>query len=295
MAGIEPWSHEEVETNGIRLHCVTQGEGELVVLLHGFPENWYSWRHQIPSLAGRFKVVAPDMRGYNLSDKPEGVEAYGISNLTADVKGLIEAFGADRAHVIAHDWGGAVAWTFAMTYPEYVDRLVVMNCPHPAVFMKNLARNPRQVLRSWYMFFFQIPGLPELAFRSFDYLALKRSFVGWAINKDAFSDEDIEELKEAAAQPGALTGGINYYRAMFRSQRRASARGGFPKIQSPTLLIWAEQDRALGKELTYGMGRYFENGLVIKYIPDCSHWVQQEQPLLVNEFLDEFLPGDSHE
>lgn len=289
MADTASWSHEEVETNGIRLHCVTQGEGDLVVMLHGFPENWYSWRHQIPSLARRFKVVAPDMRGYNLSEKPEGVRAYDISKLTADVKGLIEAYGADRAHVIAHDWGGAVAWTFAMSYPEYVDRLVVMNCPHPVVFMKNLMRNPRQLLRSWYMFFFQVPGIPELAIRSFDYLALERAFRGWAINKDAFSDEDIRELKTAAAQPGALTAGINYYRAMFRAQRPGRPGGGFKKIESPTLLIWAEEDRALGKELTYGMDRYFTGGLEIRYIPDCSHWVQQEQPLLVNELLDRFL------
>jgi pimeloyl-ACP methyl ester carboxylesterase len=285
----EQWTHQDVETNGVRLHCVTQGEGDLVILLHGFPENWYSWRHQIPFLARRFKVVAPDMRGYNLSEKPEGIESYGVSDLTADVKGLIEAFGRDRAHVVGHDWGGAVAWMFSMAYPGNLDKLAVLNCPHPAVFAENLMRNPRQIIRSWYMFFFQLPVLPELAFRSFDYRALKRAFVGWAINKDAFSEADIEELKEAAAKPGALTGGINYYRAMFRNRALLKTRKSLPRIKSPTLVIWAEEDRALGKELTFGMEPYFEDGIEIKYIPDCSHWVQQEQPLLVNQFLDEFL------
>ena len=285
----EKFEHVNVSANGIKLHCVTQGEGELVVLLHGFPECWYSWRHQIPSLAQRFKVVAPDMRGYNLSDKPEGVEAYSMSNLTADVRDLISAFGYEKAHVISHDWGGAVAWVFAVMYPEYLDKLVVMNAPHPAVFIKNVRRNPRQVMRSWYMLFFQLPGIPELTIRSFDYAALKQFFRGWAIRKDAFSDEDLEELVKAASQPGALTGGINYYRAMFRSLGTTSDLTGFPKIDRPTLVIWAENDRALGKELTYGLEPYFSDGLTIRYIPDCSHWVQQEQPLLVNEFLHEFL------
>jgi pimeloyl-ACP methyl ester carboxylesterase len=289
LAKSDELEHVNVTVNDINLHCVTQGEGDLVILLHGFPEFWYSWRHQIPSLARRFKVVAPDMRGYNLSDKPEGVEAYSASNLTSDVHGLITAFGYERAHVVSHDWGGAVAWMFSIMYPDSLDKLVVMNAPHPAVFMRNLRSNPRQVMRSWYMFFFQIPGLPELAIRSFDYAALKQFFRGWAIRKDAFSDEDIEQLVKAASQPGALTGGINYYRAMMRNLGKSSDLTGFPKINRPTLLIWAENDRALGKELTYGMEPYFSDGLTIKYISNCSHWVQQEQPLLVNEFLDEFL------
>ena len=289
MAKSDELEHVNVTVNDINLHCVTQGEGDLVILLHGFPEFWYSWRHQIPSLARRFKVVAPDMRGYNLSDKPEGVEAYSISNLTSDVRGLITTFGYEKAHVVSHDWGGAVAWMFSIMYPDSLDKLVVMNAPHPAVFMRNLRSNPRQVMRSWYMFFFQMSGLPELAIRSFDYAALKQFFRGWAIRKDAFSDEDIEQLVKAASQPGALTGGINYYRAMMRNLTASSDLTGFPKINRPTLLIWAESDRALGKELTYGMEPYFSDGLTIKYISNCSHWVQQEQPLLVNEFLDEFL------
>jgi pimeloyl-ACP methyl ester carboxylesterase len=292
VAEQETWTHRTVETNGINLHCVVQGEGPLVILLHGFPECWYSWRHQIPVLAERFKVVAPDMRGYNLSDKPSGVESYTMNKLTNDVAGVIEAFGCEKAHVIAHDWGGAVAWMFAVTYPDMLDRLVAMNCPHPAVFAKDLLSNPRQLLRSWYMFFFQIPGLPEAAFRAFDYAQLRRAFTGWAIDKAAFSAEDLDELAKAASQPGALTGGINYYRAVFRGMKLSGMRAmatSFPRIKSPTMIIWAEEDRALGRELTYGLDPYFETPPVIHYIPNCSHWVQQEQPLLVNEYLEEFL------
>jgi len=295
LPGHDPWEHQMVEANGINFHCVTQGKGQLVILLHGFPECWYSWRHQIPFLAQRFKVVAPDMRGYNLSEKPEGIEAYGTDKLTSDVKALIEAFGRKKAHVVGHDWGGVVAWLFAMSYPEHLYKLAVLNCPHPAVFTRSITSNPRQLLRSWYMFFFQIPRLPEAIIRSFDYYFIQRVFRDWAIDKSAFSDHDIEELKKAAAQPGALTASINYYRAMMRNyvaMRRRGDReemGDVPRIKSPSLLIWAEDDRALGKELTYGMDPYFEDGIRVRYIPNCSHWVQQEQPLLVNQFLDEFL------
>lgn len=292
MSQEETWSHQVVETNGVNLHCVVQGEGPLVVLLHGFPEFWYSWRHQIPVLAERFKVVAPDMRGYNLSDKPAGVESYTMDLLTGDVAGLIDAFGCERAHVVGHDWGGAVAWTFAATCPDLLDRLVVMNAPHPAVFVNNLRSNRRQMLRSWYMFFFQLPGLPEAAFRAFDYAQVRRAFSGWAIDKSAFSEADLDAFARAAAQPGALAGGMNYYRAAFRGMTPSRAKAiaaGFPKIGSPTMIVWAEEDRALGKELTYGLDPYFTEPPLIHYIPDCSHWVQQEQPLLVNQYLMEFL------
>lgn len=292
------WEHVRVRANGLDFHCVTQGEGDLVLLLHGFPEFWYSWRHQIPFLAKRFKVVAPDLRGYGESDKPEGVSSYTMDKLVGDVRGLIDAFGAENAHVVSHDWGGAIAWMFAATCPDLLDKLVVMNAPHPVAFVRELMGNPRQLMRSWYMFFFQMPRLPEAVLRANDYAMIKRSFRGWAIDKSAFSDDDLEELTRAAARPGALTGGINYYRAMMRgnmkmmikNRKALSSPGGFPRIKRPTLLIWAEEDRALGKELTYGLEPYFEGDLLrIRYVPNCSHWVQQEQPMVVNQYLDEFL------
>src|SRR4029077_6518958 len=208
--------HRFVETNGVRLHCAVDGDGPLVLFLHGFPECWYSWRHQLAALAPRFRVVAPDLRGYNESDKPEPVSAYAMSELVADVRGLIDAFGERDAVIVGHDWGGAVAWTFAMEHPEATRRLVVMNCPHPAIFGEHLKYNRRQLARSWYMFFFQIPWLPETL------LGLGRaSLIGAAPRpstapQDALDERALDELRDAASRPGALRAGINYYRATFR-------------------------------------------------------------------------------
>jgi pimeloyl-ACP methyl ester carboxylesterase len=284
----ETLRHGFAHVNGIRLHYVTQGEGRLVILLHGFPEFWYSWRHQIPVLAEHFKVVVPDLRGYNESDKPAGVANYRIDRLTADVMGLIRAFGEEKAIIVGHDWGGGVAWTFAADSPHATERLIVLNCPHPAAFQKQLRANRRQLLRSWYMFFFQIPWLPEWGIRLNARRFVEQAFRGWAIRKDAFSDEDVRRYVDMIKKPGVLTAAINYYRAAFREVVRHGERQ-FAKITCPTLLIWGEEDVALGKELTYNMEPYFTDRFEIKYIPRCSHWVQQEQPELVNQYMLEFL------
>lgn len=274
--------------NNVRLHYVTQGEGKLVILLHGFPEFWYSWRHQIPVLAPHFRVVAPDMRGYNDSEKPKGVAHYRLDLLTADVMGLVRAFGEERAVIVGHDWGGGVAWAFAAHYPQATERLIVLNCPHPNAFHKHLRANLRQLRRSWYIFFFQLPWLPEFGVRLSLRRFVERTFRGMAVRKEAFPDEDLQQYVEALKKPGALTAAINYYRAGFRDFLRHGERQ-FPQITSPTLLIWGEEDVALGKELTSNMEPYFTSRFEIKYIPNCSHWVQQEQPELVNQYLLEFL------
>jgi pimeloyl-ACP methyl ester carboxylesterase len=304
--------HRMVETNGIRLHCAVDGEGPLVLLLHGFPEFWYSWRHQMAALAPRFRVVAPDLRGYNLSDKPAGVEAYALPELVADVLGLVHAFGEREAVVVGHDWGGAIAWAFAMQHPHALRRLVVMNCPHLAIFQQHLRENPRQLARSWYMFFFQIPWLPEtlLGLRgAWPVAAAVRSSM---VRRDALSEADVGAFREAARRPGALTSAINYYRAAFRDPGAAAAWPAWlrrfvygdrplpgarmrledwPKITVPTLLVWGEQDVALGKELTLGMEPLMAAPLTVKYIPLAGHWVQQEVPEVVNAYLLDFL-GD---
>ena len=280
--------HGFAHVNGVRLHYVTQGQGPLAILLHGFPEFWYSWRHQIPELAKQFRVVAPDLRGYNDSDKPRGVANYRVDTLTADVMGLIRAFGEEKAVIIGHDWGCGVAWAFASNYPHATERLVVMNCPHPGPFQKHLRSNRRQLRRSWYMFFFQIPFLPEFGIRLNVRRFVEQAFRGMAIRKDAFPDEELQKYAEALTKPGVLTAAINYYRAAFRETVRRGERL-FPQITCPTLLIWGEEDIALGKELTYGMEPYFANRLEIKYIPRCSHWVQQEQSELVNQYLRDFF------
>ena len=286
----EPWKHEFVAANGIRFHCVTAGNGPLVLLLHGFPQFWYAWRHQIPALASRFKVVAPDLRGYNDTERPPRVADYRTGVLAADVAGLIKAFGYENAHVVGHDWGGGVAWTTALQHENLVSKLAVLNCPHPILFAKALRSNLRQLGRSWYMFFFQIPLLPELVFRLFANRAVERMFRGMAVRKETFTDEDLRCFREALGKPGALTASINYYRATFRNFAAIRELERSPKaISAPTLLIWAEDDVALGKELTYGMEPLFAGPFRIHYVPNCSHWVNEEQPELVNRLLLGFL------
>ena len=282
----EPWQHRFVEANGIRFHLVEMGEGPLVVLLHGFPQFWYAWRHQIPALAKRFRVVAPDMRGYGDTSRPPAVSDYRIDVLARDVKELVRALGAERAHVVGHDWGGGVAWATALYHPEVVDRLAVLNCPHPVTFSKALRSNLRQLFRSWYMFAFQIPRLPEWGLRRRGAALVDDAFRGWAIRKEAFTDEDLARFKAAILKPGAATAMVNYYRAAFRSVRltRALEKEG-RKIAAPTLLIWAENDRALGKELTHGMEPLFSSSFRIEYVPNCSHWVNEEQPERVSVSL----------
>ncbi|HEY9727018.1 MAG TPA: alpha/beta hydrolase [Chroococcales cyanobacterium] len=279
----ETWQHEYINTNGIKLHYVTQGDGPLMLMLHGFPEFWYSWRHQISEFAKDYKVVALDLRGYNESDKPQEQSAYTMSELVKDVEGVIQGLGYDRCVLVGHDWGGAIAWCFAYAHPEMVERLIVLNLPHPAKFAQGL-RTPQQLMRSWYTFFFQIPALPELLLQSFDYQIIGNALTGMAVNKNAFTSADIEAYKDAAAKRGALTAMINYYRNAFTGimQREWSL------LDVPTLMIWGKQDTALGKELTYGTEEYVRD-FQIRYIPDCSHWVQQEQPELVNQYMREFL------
>ena len=302
--------HRMIDTNGVRLHCAVDGNGPLVVFLHGFPECWYSWRHQMAALAPYFRVVAPDLRGYNESDKPPGVEAYALSELVADVHGLIDAFGEREAVVIGHDWGGAVAWTYAMDHPESTRRLVVMNCPHPAIFAQHLRSSRQQLAKSWYMFFFQIPWLPETLLGLNHSWAVGNAIANSAVRKDAITADDLRMLRDAASRPGALHSAINYYRAAFRSpESRATwppwlrrflygdapvgplrtTLDDWPKISAPTLLIWGEADVALGKELSLGMEPLFSGSFDLKYVPLSGHWVQQEQADLVNGYLLDFL------
>jgi pimeloyl-ACP methyl ester carboxylesterase len=255
-----------------------------MLMLHGFPEFWYSWRHQIPEFARDHKVVALDLRGYNDSEKPEAKSAYVMAEFIKDIKGVIEGLGYDRCVLVGHDWGGAIAWSFAYAYPALLDRLIVLNLPHPAKFAEGL-RTPQQLLRSAYIFFFQIPVLPELLIQLNDFQALEAAFKGMAVDKTTFSNDDIEAYKNAFAKRDALTATLNYYRNMFAQGLTTSDWG---ILTVPTLLIWGEADAALGKELTYGTEKYVQD-FRIRYIPNCSHWVQQEQPQLVNQLMREFL------
>lgn len=277
--------HSTIETNGIRLHYVTKGEGPLMLFLHGFPEFWYSWRHQIEAFSQDYKVVAIDMRGYNKSDKPKDKSDYALSELIKDVEGVIRGLGYEKCVLVGHDWGGAVAWTFAYTYPQMLSQLIVLNLPHPAKFAEGL-RTPQQLLKSWYIGLFQIPVLPELLLSANNYASIRSVFKKQTINPDAFTEQDLDAMVTAAAQPGALTAMLNYYRNI--SGENALLNREWGVLQVPTLMIWGENDAALGKALTYGTEALVED-FRIRYIPQCSHWVQQEQPELVNQYMQAFL------
>jgi len=289
----DPWRFEFLTLrSGLRMRVARAGSGPLVVMLHGFPECWYSWRHQLRALSDTFECVAPDLRGYGETDAPVGVGEYSSQKLQNDVVHLIEALGRRTAAIVAHDWGGGIAWGLAAGRPEFVQRLAVLNCPHPSKLEQALRSSPRQLARSWYMFFFQLPWLPEALFRAGNYRMLVRAFRQSAVHKDAFTDEDIEQYRAAFKNPYSATAAINYYRAMFRSAlrtSRADRERAMRKIAAPTMLIWGEQDVALRKELTYNMEDLFTGSFEIRYIPDSGHWVQQEKPDLVNQYLREFL------
>src|SRR3954469_305232 len=227
--------------DGVRLHYVEAGEGPLVVLLHGFPEFWWSWRRQIPALvAAGFRVVALDQRGYAQSDAPRDWRAYRIERLAADVAGLIEALGEERAFVVGHDWGAAVGWMVATLHPERVRRLAILNVPHPETMARTLRRSPRQLAHSWYMFFFQIPWLPEWLMRRGGRRALGPP--SRDARPGAFTAEDYARYEEALLGPGGLRGPINWYRAAVRRSPRAG-RALLRPIAAPVLVIWGEQDR----------------------------------------------------
>ena len=284
--------HRFVESNGMRFHVAECGTGDkLALFLHGFPEFWYSWRHQLPLLARLgYRAWAPDLRGYGKSDRPARVEDYAIEKLVEDVAGLIDAAPARETVLIAHDWGGIIAWAFAMRRPRPLARLVVMNLPHPACFDREF-RTWRQFRRSWYALLFQLPRLPEALLRARGYRAIGEAFCGSAVDKSRFPDEVLQIYRESAARPGALTAMVNYYRAFGRGGGGARQRArGYPRIDVPTLLIWGEEDVALCKETTFGTEEYVRD-LTVRYLPHVSHWVQQEAPEVVNAMLEAFVSG----
>ena len=284
----EAWTHREAVVNGVRLHYVEAGAGPLVVLLHGFPEFWYAWRRQIgPLAAAGFRVIAPDLRGYNLSDKPRGVAAYQAEVLTADVADLIRHAGETSAAVVGHDWGGVLTWLLPVYFPEIVQKRVILNAPHPAALRRELRRGTDQLRRSWYIFFFQFPWLPEALARAGDFRALRRMLRHDPSRPDAFSEADVEAYRDALARPGALTAAINYYRAAFRRPRRPAEDVPCP---APTLVLWGERDRYLGLGLLDGLERWSPN-VRVERIPDASHWVQNDAPERVNERIIAFLRG----
>ena len=273
------------EINGIDLHVVTAGDptDPTVVLLHGFPECWYGWHNQIaPLVEAGYHVVVPDQRGYNASEKPTGVSAYRLSALVADVASLITSQ-SDSAAVVGHDWGGVVAWALAIERPELVDRLAILNAPHPDAFTKTLATTPAQLRRSWYMLFFQLPVLPEFVWERTDPSPLQRALEDGA-RPGAFSKADIERYRQAWNQPGAKTAMLNWYRALVR----------YPPLQSGgpvvalTLVLWGQRDSALVPELGPRSLGYCVDGR-LERVPEATHWLHHEFPDRVSALLVDHL------
>lgn len=279
-------THNYATVNGIKLHYVEEGQGPLVIMLHGFPEFWYSWRSQIPALSKKYRVVVPDMRGYNLSDKPQGLDNYKMDLLATDIKQLVHALGEKQAIIVGHDWGGAVSWALASMYPEVVSKLAVLNIPHPAEMKKALyGGNLRQLMRSYYIFMFQLPRIPEWFISRNPYQFFKRTFISFSPKRKGATEEELNEYVKAYTQPGGLTGIINYYRATI--QKPVSIKAEKP-LPMPVLMLWGEHDKALGKELTYNTKKYCDN-LEIIYDPTSGHFIQHDNPEWVNEKLLAFL------
>lgn len=270
------------------VHCCGDVESErLALFLHGFPEHAHSWRYQLPLLASMgYKAWAPNQRGYGKTTRPSGLEAYRTERLVEDVAALVDASNCREVTLFGHDWGGIVAWLFAIQAVRPLERLVLMNIPHPALFAEALRSNPTQRKRSRYIRFFQLPWLPEFLLRRKGAEMVAKAFTSMAVDKSRFPEADLAVYRENALQPGAATAMLNWYRAA----RFIEQKVAYPMVEVPTLLIWGEEDSALGKELTYGTDELVRD-LTLRYLPGVSHWVQQEAPEQVNAILEEWLPG----
>ena len=282
-------SFGNADCGDVRLHYATAGSGErLVVLLHGFPEFWYSWRHQLVDLSDGYTVVAPDMRGYNLSDRPKRVADYDLALLTEDIAGLIRHFGRENAAIIGHDWDAGVAWSFAGRHPELLWKLAALQVPPWPIWRRNLTL--RQLLASWYMFYFQIPFIPEFFGSLADFAMLENAITKSTAEPNVFSQTEIAEYKKAWSQPGALTAMINYYRANM-AKRFLGTNEPTAKIVAPTLFIYGEKDRAVMASTASGVEDFVEGPFTEVRIPGKAHWIQQEARHEVTDVLRKFLAG----
>ena len=270
----------------VGLHAVAAGpeDGLVVVLLHGFPEFWYSWHKQIePLAAAGFRVIVPDQRGYNFSSKPAGVPAYALTELVSDVIAIADQLGREKIFLAGHDWGAAVAWSAALLHPQRIAKLAVLNVPHPSVMRKFLRTRPRQLLRSWYMFFFQLPWLPEALFSAFNFRAGSRSLLR-SSRAGTFSAEAFDQYRAAWSQPGALTAMINWYRALFRTRIKFQNK----TVRVPTRILWGERDDFLLTEMAHESLRYCTSAELFTFA-NATHWLQHEEPARVSELLIDFF------
>ncbi|MGB1286064.1 MAG: alpha/beta fold hydrolase [Aggregatilineales bacterium] len=294
--------HHFIETNGIKLHTFIAGDkdGDPIFLLHGFPEFWYAWRRQIPYLVGSgYRVIVPDLRGYNLSDKPDGIASYRISTLARDVAGLADALGYNTFNLVGHDWGAAVSWWVATMFPQRLKKLIILNVPYPSIMAAEFRKfNLSQLRKSWYMFFFQIPALPEALMSMNDYKNIADMIQNDA-NPGSFSDADMDLYREAWGQPGAMKSMLHWYRAMIQSgtgentdnQPRQSSPDAKLRITVSTLILWGEQDVALDVDLAHLSLKICDDGKLHTF-PDATHWLQHDEPDAVNQHIRDFVSED---
>ena len=291
------WDHNYAEVNGLRLHYVSRGRGKLLLFLHGFPTFWYKWRDQLTVLGEEFRVVAPDMRGYNLSDKPVEIEQYRMPHLVEDVRALVDHLDQKPFVLIGHDWGGAVAWAFAAAYTAYLKKLIVINVPPLNVLRRTIYENPAQRQASQYMLMLHSPQAEE-TLTADNYDRLVRSELKAGLERGHFTEADRQAYLAAWSQPGALTGGINYYRAarfvdLFTEEGRQQIlepeiEFAIPRVEVPTLLIWGEQDSFQVVEVLDDLEQFVPR-FTLKRIPEGSHWIVYEQPALINRLIREFV------
>src|SRR5262249_28389876 len=287
-----------VKVNGLRLHYVTAGKGPLILFLHGFPEFWYEWKNQLAEFGKDHKAVAPDLRGYNLSDKPAELDQYRMSSLVEDIRGLADHFSHGKKFVlVGHDWGGAVAWSFAIAHPERLEKLVIVNAPHPGIFARLLASDAAQQKASQYMLIFRSEKAEKFLSDN-NYAGLVNAVLGAGLKSGVVNEDDKAAYIKAWSQPGALTGGLNYYRANRVGPPSPDSKGtstgnfavdpGALMVKVPTLVIWGEKDTALLAGNLEGLDQFVPQ-LTIKRIPEGSHWVIHEKPAEVNGYIREFI------
>jgi pimeloyl-ACP methyl ester carboxylesterase len=280
------WKSTQLAVNGLSLHAIEAGpaDGPLLILLHGFPEFWWGWRHQITPLAeSGFHVLAPDLRGYNLSDAPQDISSYILDTLVTDVIALADHYGAEHFYLVGHDWGGIVAWGVAAKHPYRLERLVVMDAPHPDLWAEDLFKHPTQALRSSYVALFQLPWLPEQVLGTLNFAAL-RSMVETSARQDAFKPGEIERYVEAWAQPGSLKAMLNYYRAL-----RKRIKPDHPtKILCPVLVLWGEKDSFLEHHVARASLEYCSSGQLF-IVKGATHWLHLEEPAVVSSKIIDFF------
>ena len=285
-----PLESRVLHINGIALHVVLAGppSGKPLIFLHGFPEFWFAWRGQIDHfVSSGYRVIIPDQRGYNLSDKPAGIANYSIDLLARDVVGVLDNVGGPKAFVVGHDWGAAVSWYLAARYSDRIHRTAMLSVPHPRVFIKNLIMNPTQLRKSWYMFLFQLPWLPEFIVRRRDWALLVRALQDTSA-PGLFSDSDFEQYKESWARKGALTAMLNSYRAALLGPSKLALDRESSRVKLPVLLIWGKNDQFAVEAMARESLQYCDNGH-LEFFESATHWVQHEEAANVNDLLSQFF------